>query len=106
MCNPVDIALCEPPPFFVGVNGYLSVTDGSSVWLIVVTCEALQATASRPERSLKRLLRFADLYVDLAESALARGEDEDGKIWIFERDILASRRTIPPLNVARGSRMI
>jgi hypothetical protein len=106
MCNPVDIALCEPPPFFVGVNGYLSVTDGSSVWLIVVTCEALQATASRPERSLKRLLRFADLYVDLAESALARGEDEDGKIWIFERDILASRRTIPPLNVARGSGMI
>jgi hypothetical protein len=89
MHESVELVMCEPAPFIYGVNGHIGVTDGSSVWIIVVTCEAMRATAAPPEASLKRLLRFADLYVDMAEAALTRGEDEDGKIWICERDVLA-----------------
>jgi len=36
-------------------------------------------------------MRFADVYLDMAESALSRGEDKDGKIWIFERHVLSLR---------------
>jgi hypothetical protein len=92
MQDAVELVLCEPAPFIFGVNGHLSVTNGSSVWIIVVTCEAMRATASPPEASLKRLLLHADLYVEMAEGFLARGEDEGGKIWIFERDMLARLR--------------
>jgi hypothetical protein len=95
MQDAVELVLCEPAPFIFGVNGHLSVTNGSSVWIIVVTCEAMRATASPPEACLKRLLLYADLYVEMAEGFLARGEDEGGKIWIFERDILARRNGTP-----------
>ncbi|MCF6367318.1 hypothetical protein [Rhizobium halophilum] len=44
----VDLVLCEPAPFLFGANGHFSVTDGSSVWIAVVTCEAMRATASPP----------------------------------------------------------
>jgi hypothetical protein len=87
----VDLVLCEPAPFLFGANGHFSVTDGSSVWIVVVTCEAMRATASPPEASLSRLVRFADVYLDMAETALSRGEDQDGKIWIFERHVLSLR---------------
>jgi hypothetical protein len=89
MQEPVELVLCEPAPFMFGANGHLGVTDGSSVWIVVVTCEAMRATALPPEASSRRLLLFADFYLEMAEAALARGEDEDGKIWIFERDVLA-----------------
>jgi hypothetical protein len=100
MHDPVELVLCEPAPFIFGANGHLSVTDGSSVWIVVVTCEAMRATASPPEASLNRLLVFADLYVSMAEGAMARGADEDGKIWIFERDILARRPAAAAASVA------
>ncbi|WP_029620655.1 hypothetical protein [Pseudorhizobium marinum] len=89
MKDPVDLVLCEPAPFLFGVNGHFTVTDGSSVWIVVVTCEAMRATASPPEASLSRLVQFADNYLDMAERALSRGEDQDGKIWIFERHVLS-----------------
>ncbi|WP_280949660.1 hypothetical protein [Pseudorhizobium pelagicum] len=38
MKDPVDLVLCEPAPFLFGANGHFSVTDGSSVWIVVVTC--------------------------------------------------------------------
>ncbi|HEV7437432.1 MAG TPA: hypothetical protein VGO22_21620 [Pseudorhizobium sp.] len=91
MKDRVDLVLCEPAPFLFGANGHFSVTDGSSVWLVVVTCEAMRATASPSEATLSRLVRFADLYLDMAETALSHGEDQDGKIWIFERHVLSRR---------------
>lgn len=66
-------------------------TDGSSVWIVAVTCEAMRATALPPEATLSRLMRFADVYLDMAESALSGGEDQDGKISIFERHVLSHR---------------
>ncbi|MFN7093055.1 MAG: hypothetical protein ACK4P4_21195 [Allorhizobium sp.] len=95
MQDPVELVLCEPTPFIFGVNGHLRVSDGSSVWVVVVTCEAMRATALPPEASLSRLVRYADLYVEMAEGAVARGEDDGGKIWIFERNILARRAPTP-----------
>lgn len=91
MKDPVDLVLCEPAPFLFGANGHFRVTDGSSVWIVVVTSEAMRATASPPEASLSRLVRFADVYLDMAERALSRGEDQDGKLWIFERHVLSRR---------------
>jgi hypothetical protein len=91
MDNIVEIELCEPAPFLFGENGHLGVTDGTSVWIVVVTREAMIATADPPEASLKRLARYADLYRDMAEAMLTRGEAQDGKIWIFEKDIIARR---------------
>ncbi len=96
MQQTVKLVLCEPSPFIYGANGHIGVTDGSSFWIVVVTCEAMRETASPREASLKRLLRFADLYLAMAEAALSRGEDEDGKIWIFESDILARGNVAAP----------
>ncbi|WP_105416398.1 hypothetical protein [Neorhizobium sp. T25_27] len=91
MDNVVEIELCEPSPFLFGENGHLGVTDGTSVWIVVVTREAMIATADPPEASLKRLVRYADVYRDMAEVMLARGDGDDGKVWIFEKDVLALR---------------
>ena len=88
-----EIELCEPAPFLFGENGHLGVTDGTSVWIVVVTREAMMATADPAEASLKRLARYADLYRDMAETMLARGEGQDGKLWIFEKDVIARRST-------------
>jgi hypothetical protein len=86
-----EIELCEPSPFVFGENGHLGVTDGTSVWIVVVTCEAMRATATPPEASLERLVRYAGLYRDMAEATINRHEDQNGKVWIFEKDILARR---------------
>ena len=90
MIDEAEITLCEPAPFLYYENGQIAVTDGSSVWLVIVTCEAMKATASPPERSLRRLVRFAEFYRDLATSAIRRGEDLNGKVWIRESDVLAA----------------
>lgn len=87
----VHLELCEPAPFLFGENGHLGVTDGTSVWIVVVTQESMRATADPAEASLKRLVRYADLYRDMAEAIIARAQDQDGKIWIFERDVIALR---------------
>jgi hypothetical protein len=92
-----ELELCEPLPFIFGDNGHLGVTDGTSMWIVVVTCEAMRATAKPPESSLKRLARYSDLYRSMAEAAIERQEDSDGKVWIFEKDIverLATKKAV------------
>jgi len=91
MLDVTEITLCEPAPFIYFENGQIAVTDGSSVWLVIVTCEAMKATALPPEKSLKRLVRYAGFYCDLAAAAIARGEDVDGKVWVRESDVLAAK---------------
>jgi len=86
-----EIRLCEPAPFIYFENGQIAVTDGSSVWLVIVTCEAMKATAAPPEKSLRRLIRYAEFYRDLAAAGIRRGEDIDGKVWVRESDVLAVR---------------
>ncbi|MBW9089735.1 hypothetical protein JNB91_18095 [Rhizobium wenxiniae] len=86
-----EIRLCEPAPFIYFENGQIAVTDGSSVWLVIVTCEAMKATASPPEKSLRRLVRYAELYRDLAAASIRRGEELDGKVWVRESDVLAAK---------------
>jgi hypothetical protein len=86
-----EIRLCEPAPFIYFENGQIAVTDGSSVWLVIVTCEAMKATASPPEKSLRRLVRYAGFYRDVAAAQIRRGEDVDGKVWVRERDVLAAK---------------
>ena len=91
----IEVELCEPSPFIFGENGHLAVTDGETVWIVVVTEEAMKATADPPAASLKRLARYANFYRDIAAAALARGEDGDGKIWIRERDVFAWTQCAP-----------
>jgi predicted patatin/cPLA2 family phospholipase len=90
----VDVELCEPAPFIYGDNGQLAVTDGANMWLVIVTEEAMNATASPPEASLKRLVRYAELYRGLAEAIIARGEGYDGKVWIFEKDVVTAKQQL------------
>ncbi len=86
-----DFEMCEPAPFIYFENGQIAVTDGSSIWLVIVTCEAMKATAQPPEKSLKRLVRYAEFYCQLAAAAILRGDDVDGKVWVREADVLAAR---------------
>ena len=60
---------------------------------MIVTCEAIKATARPPEMSLRRLVRFAEYYRDLAAAAIPRGEDIDGKVWVTEATVLSSPQT-------------
>jgi len=90
MIDETEIALCEPAPFLYHENGQIAVTDGSTVWLVIVTCEAIKATASPPEKTLRRLIRYAEFYRDLAAAAIVRGEDVDGKVWITEAAVIAA----------------
>ncbi|MBY2944533.1 hypothetical protein HF265_22275 [Rhizobium leguminosarum] len=71
----------------------VSVTDGASVWLVIVTCEAMKATARPSEMSLRRFVRFAEYYRGLAAAAIRRGEDIDGKVWVTEATVLSSPPT-------------
>lgn len=92
MANDDEIQLCEPAPFLYFENGQMAVTDGASVWLVIVTCEAIKATARPPEMSLRRLVRHAKYYRDLAAAAIRRGEDIDCKVWVREAMVLSSPR--------------
>jgi hypothetical protein len=87
-----EIEICEPAPFLYYENGQIAVTDGSTVWMVIVTCEAMMVTALPPEKSLRRLVRYANFYRDLAAGAILRGEDVDGKMFITEADVLAAIR--------------
>lgn len=91
----IEVELCEPAPFLYYENGQIAVTDGTSVWLVIVTCEAMMATAQPPEKSLRRLVRYADYYRDLAAAAIRGGDGIDGKVWITEGDVLSS----PPVGL-------
>ncbi|MCB5203720.1 hypothetical protein LH464_14670 [Neorhizobium sp. T786] len=98
-----EIELCEPAPFLYYENGQLAVTDGMTVWLVIVTCEAIKATARPPEKSLRRLARFAGFYRDLAAAAISRGDDVNGKVFIRESDILSAVRPLPSIGAASPS---
>lgn len=93
----VELELCEPAPFLYYENGQLAVSDGASTWMVVVTCEAMRATALPPERSLRRLILFTEYYRDLAAAAITRGDDIDGKVWITEATVINS----PPSTIHR-----
>ena len=43
-----EFDLCKPAPFLYYENGQIAITDGSSVWMVIVTCEAMKATAPPP----------------------------------------------------------
>lgn len=101
MSDRCEIRICEPAPVIYCENGQIAVTDGVSVWLVIVTCEAMKATARPPEKSLKRLARFAEYYRDIAAAALHRGDDVDGKIWVTEAMVHSS-----PPGIARGGESI
>lgn len=99
-----EIELCEPAPFLYYENGQLAVTDGSTVWMVIVTCEAMKATAPPPEKSLPRLVRYAKFYRDLAAAAIRRGEDVDGKVWVTEADVIAAGRPVQHAGTATDVR--
>jgi hypothetical protein len=63
------------------------VTDGSTVWIVVVTEEAMNATSRAAGASLQTLVRHAAVYREMAEALIARGCDQDGKVRIFEGDV-------------------
>lgn len=64
--------------------------------MLVMTCEAIRATALPPERSVRLLILFAE-YRDLAEAAITRGDDVGGKVWITKATVMAS----PPESMYR-----
>lgn len=67
---------------------------------MIVTCEAMKATAPPPEKSLRRLVRFAEFYRDLAAVAISRGEDINGKVFIRECDVLSAKVVARPITLA------
>ncbi len=94
-----DFKLCEPSPFLYFDNGQLALTDGHTVWMVIVTREAMMATANPQEASLRRLVRHAEFYRDLASAAIRRGDEVDGKVWVLEADVLAARSNLPTRGV-------
>ena len=84
MIDHPEISLCEPAPFLYHENGQIAVTDGSQMWLVIVTREAIRATANPPEMSLRRLTLNAEFFTNLAAAAIFRGEDIGGKVFISE----------------------
>jgi hypothetical protein len=86
-----EVEPCEPAPLIFGENGAFGITDGTSQWLVIVTREAMEASAALPDASLARLTRYLERYRTMAEAVIARKEDQDGKVWIFEKDVLAYR---------------
>jgi hypothetical protein len=100
-----EIELCEPAPFLYHENGQLAVSNGETVWMVIVTCEAMKATAAPPEKSLKRLVRFAELYRDLAAAAIRRGDYVDGRVLIREADVLAARGAPHSAQASYGRRI-
>ena len=84
----VELEICHPAPTMCGDNGHFHVTDGDRVWKFIVTEEALMSTATPPEASRTRLIKFIGQYRNLAQEAIARKDVQDGTAWIFERDIL------------------
>lgn len=101
--EPTEISVCADP-LMLGENGHFAVTDGSFVWTVIVTAEAMKATASPPEASVKRLAAYVRMYVAMARAALAAGRGTGGRIWIFEKDVLAFRRTRHRHSVRRSFR--
>ncbi|TWF49495.1 hypothetical protein [Neorhizobium alkalisoli] len=91
-----EFEICEPEPFIYFENGQLAITDGSTVYQVIVTCEAMRATAPPPEKSLRRLIRYAGYYRDLAAAAIRRGEAVDEKVWVTEALVQSS----PPAQLA------
>lgn len=96
-----EFEICEPEPFIYFENGQFAVTDGSTVYQVIVTCEAMRATATPPERSLRRLVRYAGYYRDLAAAAIRQGEDVGEKVWVNEAMV---RSSPPPRAAFAGSR--
>ena len=101
MIDHPEITLCEPAPFLYHENGQIAVTDGSQVWLVIVTCEAIRATANPPEMSLRRLTLYAKFFTNLAAAAISRGEGIGGKVFISESDVLSA--TVSHRQVMQGS---
>lgn len=98
MIDHTEITLCDPAPFLYHENGRIAVTDGSQVWSVIVTCEAIRAIANPPELSLRRLTLNANFLTGLAAAAISRGEDIGGKVFISESDVLStkfSHRQVP-----------
>lgn len=89
-----EFELCEPSPFLYHENGQLAITDGAAVWMVVVTCEAMMVTAQPPEKSLRRLVRYAHLYCDLAAAAILRGEASESKVWVREADVISCKAPV------------
>jgi len=105
MIDETEITLCEPAPFLYHENGQIAITDGSTVWLVIVTCEAIKATAPPPEKTLRRLIRYAEFYRDLAAAAIARGEDVDGKVWVTEAAVISSQPRAMKIPSGMGGRL-
>lgn len=57
---------------------------------MIVTCEAMKANTPLSEKSLRRVVCYAEFYRDLAAAVIRRGEDVDGKVWVRESDVLAT----------------
>lgn len=59
-----EIELCKPLPFIFGANGAFGITDGTAHGTVIVTREAMEASAILPDASLTRLSRYT-LRVDV-----------------------------------------
>ena len=94
MGNPVHLHICYPAPSIFGENGLFHVSDGDAKWKVVVTEEAMEATAFPPDASRKRLVRYIEFYRAIAQAAIARNADCNGMVMIFEKDILSAGHAV------------
>lgn len=101
MIDETEITLCEPAPFLFHENGQIAVTDGSTVWLVIVTCEAIKATAENSSTAdpVCRVLPRPGCSRD------RQGEDVDGKVWVTEATVMSSKPRAMNLPSGLGGRL-
>jgi hypothetical protein len=75
-------------PTIVGENGHIPMSEGDTDWTVIVTREALEASASPPVADLDRLTQYLDVYTEIAGNKHAAGKDSDHRrIWVMEEDV-------------------
>lgn len=87
------------PPMIVGGNGHLLATDGELSWVVVVAREALEAISYQHDATVQQLEKHVGIFLDIAESHLARRDVSRNRIWVQEEDV-ESWLTSEPLRQA------
>lgn len=82
------------PPFIQDENGHIPMADDTANWLVIVTREAMEAVASPPEATQRRLLEHMTTFGSVATYKLEHGRaGKEETIWILKEDVAEWRRS-------------
>ena len=86
----------DMPPFITDENAHIPMTDGETEWLVIVTREAVEEVVSPPEVSMDRVMRYRDLFGQVAEYKLEHGRaGAEATIWVQTYDVVEWRAMHP-----------